>query len=534
MSDTTGITAEWALWGKPAGSSEDYEVLDASPGRLDRPTFAKIILRYGSGASGMSGKLPQVTTSWVGGGRDTYLGIAIQDWSDRVDGARRRIAETRYYCVPYDQAARLPASYEALYDALVPHRLPVDGPIELSVPTLDSAHIVDSVDETAMNAAALLLTGKYLCVLQGDHIDLTERLRFLDAVAALLPYGFRTKLTTSTLTSSAANHRIRLSFATNARTDSNTIPWKGRPGVPLDGLAGRYLELLNRHPDTSELIDGLARMKEPLSFMESGDRYQALYLLERLAGPLVHRTSAPALPTRQEANTATAGELLTRIADRLQKPEPLGDVYEYVLRLQSIPATLVQEGRERGREVILERGLLTVRFEADSAFTLKYLEAILSAGYGPSLTSDGINQIVGDAGGPTPPLLRAMSALPMAGGVAAVTLALHAEGEERLRILAGLNSADLVEAADGRPFDVEVIRLVCDELMRRGADSEEAAAIAAAFQDHGYLAHAACRLHPEGERTALLAPWPADRRLRERSRLEGVRGGRRPSGRPVV
>ncbi len=104
---------------------------------------------------------------------------------------------------------------------------------------------VPAIDGLAMRVAPLLLTGVPVCVLGADETSMDERLRFIDTVMGLLPYGFRAKMTAATWTRATnRNHRFRLFFSSAPRASDkpdHLVPW-GEPElvrVP-GGDAGYY------------------------------------------------------------------------------------------------------------------------------------------------------------------------------------------------------------------------------------------------------------------------------------------------------
>ncbi len=219
------IGFEWALEGKHPGSFDDYELLDHSRRRLDTRIFQEIRSRY---VTGISPQLPQVTIARAKTGQDEqvvrYVVLAIQNWSEHRDGTNRRIAHTRWFYVPYEQLIEHPVTYEALYGAFaaLPTELDPAAPPTVDVPALDPLTLSPGGD--ALSTAALLMTGRPVCVVGAERVEMLERLRFLDTVAALLPYGMRANLTATTWISSTAEHRIRLSFARHAPEEPTPSP----------------------------------------------------------------------------------------------------------------------------------------------------------------------------------------------------------------------------------------------------------------------------------------------------------------------
>ncbi len=132
----------------------------------------------------------------------------------------------------------------------------------LRVPVAGQSWQPPVIDPLAMRVAALLLTGRSVCVLQAQDVPVADRLGFIDAVMTLLPYGFRAKMTAATWTRATyRDHRFRLFFSdaprANQRRD-HVVSW-GHPETavitPADGAAHEYLTWLE---DT--LIRPVARL----------------------------------------------------------------------------------------------------------------------------------------------------------------------------------------------------------------------------------------------------------------------------------
>ncbi|WP_067181847.1 hypothetical protein [Microtetraspora niveoalba] len=294
------IGFEWALEGKRPGGHDDYELLSWSDARLGPEVFEEIRSRY---ATGISADLPQVTIA-VAATRENervtrHVVLAIQEWSGHRDATNRKIAYTRWFYVPYDELAAHRVSYEALYHALAGLPATPSPPLAVRVPGFDPAAVVPGPD--ALSAAALLLTGRPVCVVGADAAPMIERLRFLDTVAALLPYGMRSRLTAATWTSSTARHKIRLSFARHAPEDAHEVRWGyGAEITRRDSPAHVCLDLLTRSEvRLADMLRGLAGQTEPLSFGPA-DRPVAVRLLEHSGYPeLLSGSGNEAEPERE-------------------------------------------------------------------------------------------------------------------------------------------------------------------------------------------------------------------------------------------
>jgi len=284
MSDLVQVNASWALWGKYPGTNDDYSILASSSQPFGAADFARILAHFAPGTppteGGLPSSLPWVTISRVGASNQFYLGIAIQEMTSQVDGAGRPITRTCYFCLPYAELAKAPISYADLYRSVAALQLPHENGdlIRISVPPLDARALADDImsefsEAQVSTAAALLLSGP-VSIVGSDGSAVVERLRFLDAVAAMLPYGYRTWYTAATWSDSGARHRIRLAFAARPREDAAVVRWRSAPEPgPVSGPAGLYLQQLRqlRHRDPSPaglaaLISFLAELGEPRRF----------------------------------------------------------------------------------------------------------------------------------------------------------------------------------------------------------------------------------------------------------------------------
>jgi hypothetical protein len=114
-------------------------------------------------------------------------------------------------------------------------------------------------------------------VLRAQSVPLADRIGFIDTVMALLPYGFRARMTAATWTRATyRDHRFRLFFSNAPRaTDErdHVVTW-GHPETavitPANGAAHEYLTWLE---DTvSRPIGRLAQLTDPLGFGSKAGR----------------------------------------------------------------------------------------------------------------------------------------------------------------------------------------------------------------------------------------------------------------------
>lgn len=219
------ISAEWALWGKEAHET-GYHVLRCSDGQLRARDFSEIITRYSPGE--LDG-LPQYTVSWIPGAdrAPEYVAIGIHepaptnpqptDRRSRRDAVGREIVFVRLFCMRYTDLAEHAVSYQDVVQAAQDIQFPVKSGREVGL-TLAAAPSPIITRGTARRlaerVAALLLAGDQVCVLGADDVPAAERLRFVDTVMAMLPFGLRATMSASTWAASASQSlKLRLFFS---------------------------------------------------------------------------------------------------------------------------------------------------------------------------------------------------------------------------------------------------------------------------------------------------------------------------------
>ncbi|MFC4908607.1 hypothetical protein [Actinomadura gamaensis] len=327
-----GLSAGWAVRGKTPGSYDDYGIL-GSGGGFGPDDYTAILDRYtlGNPPPERSGPeaLPWISLTEVVDDRGSYLGVAIHDWTDDTDAAGRPIVRTRYGCFPYDQFVRTPVSYASLVRAV--SGLGSDGfaPNALDVPAYAPEDIVRDIEDgnwlgRAATVAALLLEGP-VTITGADDLDHTVRLRFLDAVAALLPFGWRPGFTAATWLR-GGNSTIRLTFAYQPRPGDFELDWRvAEPQPPADArLAVAYAHELRRsvaHRSLLEVVAYLSTRGDSMVNVDPSRAYEMLVDLDR-----------PALVLdRVRRNEADASEVAALLESGRYKELPRKSDHELLL-----------------------------------------------------------------------------------------------------------------------------------------------------------------------------------------------------------
>jgi len=320
-----------------------------------------------------------------------YLALARHDYieSGRVGSADklgRPVAFTEYFCLPYQPLADASAGYCDLYAALRQRRLAARSGPPLLVSMTASSLLASAVDPVTARTAALLLTGRPVCVLGAQDIDVAERLAFIDAVMALLPYGFRARMTAATWARATnRNHRFRLFFSV-ARRDldppDHVVHWRRPEETVLtseDDLAHDYEDWLSAQPE-GRVPGQLSGLTRPRSLTNRRDVLEALdEILPSPARPsfLVETVHLPAPKPEPAPAQEVAGAddvrflLLLECATHLDN-RSLPELSTAISQLRSAAkADVTPAQRERYRQLIVGNRL----FRHDEAFG--QLEAVL-------------------------------------------------------------------------------------------------------------------------------------------------------------
>ncbi|WP_207401226.1 hypothetical protein, partial [Actinomadura roseirufa] len=297
------VRVGWALRGKPPGSHDDYTIL-RSAGRAFTPEdLGAILSRFSLGNPPSArqdgpGALPWVTVSEVQDAERHYLGLTIQEWSPDCDAAGRPIAVGRYFYLPYEAVSDAPVRYQGIYRELYGRDLAAqDGELVVDLPEASAAEQAARIEEIgfepAATAAALLLDGP-VTVTGGGAVPPDRRLAFFDAVAALLPYGWRTRFAAGTWHDNGSRH-VRLAFAARPRPGTFELSWAA-PREPPEGAARarEYLTALRdltggRRRTLTDIVAFLAAERRPLA---GADPAEVLRILSELDWPVTVRRAA--------------------------------------------------------------------------------------------------------------------------------------------------------------------------------------------------------------------------------------------------
>ncbi|MET7393971.1 caspase family protein [Dactylosporangium sp. NPDC005572] len=235
------VGLRWAVFTRAPGTMSDYGVV-ASGADLPGDLAATIRDHLGGvpdpGAFGQAGALPWISFSGctaVDG--EPLLAVAVTTASDARDGLGRVITATRFYALPWQTAADTGLTWTGLYRTIRDIRFAdVDAaPAELdahdrvAVPLHRMAPPVLSESDLSRWAtvAAAIVDGRSVVIVVDalDPPSVDERLRLLDAIGALMPYGSRARLRAGTWADHRAQHRLQLHFGLRAGPGQIAVAW---------------------------------------------------------------------------------------------------------------------------------------------------------------------------------------------------------------------------------------------------------------------------------------------------------------------
>lgn len=452
---TAKIPVQWAIRGKePRGTK--YKILDCSDGALGADDFAEIMTRYPVGAQGDA---RAVSVSRFGHGHAAHLGLSIQDETGGVDWVGRRAVETRYYVVSFGHLRQVPVSYEGMYRTFESLPLPSGGMFVTRFPALDHDEIARTVTPHMMRTSALLMTNKRVCVVGAQSASIEDRLRYVDNVASLLPYGMRPQFTASTWASSTGDHKFRLYFADESRGDGYTVDWFQETEFPRDAeLAHWYFSLIRRQePHWSALVERLSRAPQEISF-EQPDRFAITSIVEgdiRAIAPSAASTVPVSSPRPQ-----TVAEILLDLGEPLVCQDR-GRVEVLLRQLENVPGT-TEEGRSRYQGIIKEKALLAPDLVTDQGIAVRLYRALLRIAFAPDLRPDDLPRIEELAGRPLHPDLSGV--LGDQSASIRLVLAKSLDRDAMTATMMELPPAELVRLAEKWPVPPKTFEAICDYL----------------------------------------------------------------------
>jgi hypothetical protein len=526
MSRTIPVSAQWALKGKHA-DGQDYRILACSTGDLNQENFEDALSRF------QPGELAdlQVSLSYARLGTEqgvSYLALAIHwqvaegqclaDGVSQYDKQGRPIAYTSYFCLPYKRLADEAIGYPAMYDALRSVKLTAaDGPprnVSIAMPTSRTP----TVNDLAVRVAPLLLTGRPVCVLGAESTGMLERLKFIDAVMDLLPYGFRARMTAATWTRATNRpHRFRLFFADVPRADEpdHQVIWGGDLDQvrPPDGEAGEYFDWLQ---DNIAPLAKLAELTGEMSFSRK-DTIKALAAVLDVRHrfhfrlPVVHAWNDKPEPPPALVQGDVVEEVLVGCAEHAKLANPTRLRSDIAFLKKYAEGEINVDRRGRYQHLTAELGLLRRDFPVKDKYGERLYGALLPVVFGTSMLYRSycrMEKCAGLAPGDAP-RQELLAAIGSAGMTLVVSAIVHwhlgQTDEKKLNkwLVSGqVNPVELIDLLSVDWSRTRHARIVCDvtlEFLKQAPGCYQPQDVRLALLKHGFLARALQRRHPDEE-----------------------------------
>ncbi|WP_433893198.1 hypothetical protein [Streptomyces sp. CA-111067] len=249
------LPADWAVLGKHQGRSMGYEVL---AGSFSAASAGRYLFSATTGTPDdrdPAGALPWlVFLGTVPDEPGPACAVVETTWDGTRDATGAAGFSWGLVLLEWEQAGAAALTWTGLGRGAAALRLPAESGDRLPLPAApaDADELAATVEELgfgwAAGVAALLLDGRRVVITAppgGTLPDPDTRVRILDAVCALLPYGCRSWLSGATWTGKS-DHQLRLVFASAARTGQQEVPLGGPPPEPRGDAARGYLAELWR------------------------------------------------------------------------------------------------------------------------------------------------------------------------------------------------------------------------------------------------------------------------------------------------
>lgn len=293
------VRAGWALFSKNAGQTMDYAILDGSIGSAMAERYIRLGLTAHTDdpAPGKPEALPWL--SFVGTTEDPAAACCVMrvDWSDRRDGTGQAVTPTRLLLIPWPDASRTRTTFTDQARAMQLSWIDVNGTpggadrdgVPLTLQTDHAAVSLAAIDhagaEWAAATAALLLDGRQVVIAIGrTAVPMGGRLRYMDAVFALLPYAYRARLSAATWASYRVKHSIRLSFAERGVAGQTEVVTDQEPAPPQSPEAVEYLRILRGLRDKgipwARIVEHLAQQGDPARCRDASEAVDVLAKLD--------------------------------------------------------------------------------------------------------------------------------------------------------------------------------------------------------------------------------------------------------------
>ncbi|TCJ97709.1 hypothetical protein [Nocardia alba] len=249
------IPVGWAVVSKPAGTKSDYSVRAMSRELCSDAVIRELVLARSPGNPPVVHEQGPSALPWAWFVqpliRDKrYLSIVIREWTDRIDGTNRPIANNLFVCVELDEFIDSGCGFADLYAAAQRLTLAIDPvnpsasePADLELTGTAPAIGSWRTSQAILDAAAALPETPVTLI--NGPTELIDRLAVFDAIAQLLPGGARRWISASSWADVAVNRLPLLIFAQRGRGGDTVIDLESARPTPLSPAARSYRDLFD-------------------------------------------------------------------------------------------------------------------------------------------------------------------------------------------------------------------------------------------------------------------------------------------------
>jgi hypothetical protein len=295
------VLADWAWISNNPEARDDYTIVARSRGEID---VSEIAWEYVAGVpgSGVPADAPWAPPWVTFGAYPTTDGrpvtsVSVQYPREGLDQTGRPIWPRVFFAYWYDDTMRRGASYQTLFESIKQVELsdgdPSPVPLEVDPQPLGGddqeggliAAIRDFGFKQLAAIVAALLDNRQVAVAETMNIRLDRRLALLDAIAALLPYGFRADLSASSAVDRKIAPQIRLVLSDFPVGSQHVVSLDAsNPQVPSSGPGRRYYDTLVdrvKNSGLAEVVSHLWDARTPFSFSDPEAAVRVLEDLDR-------------------------------------------------------------------------------------------------------------------------------------------------------------------------------------------------------------------------------------------------------------
>lgn len=238
------ISGEIAIRTKIPKHKGDYKIFIISKGQIKENDFESIFHQYSVANLECNNNDSARQLPWYSCGKfDNYLSAIRYECTNEKDAQNRLISAACCLCVPLKDVLSNKIAFEpivtqipslTIYDQKLKENYDISPDSKKFIDNSKSA-IEEMGFEFAAYIASLLII-KPIAIIGGSELTPDKRLRCLDSILSLLPFGARINMSISTWAESCVDHSIKLCFTNSVKKEQIKVDWKETNG----DLLGKY------------------------------------------------------------------------------------------------------------------------------------------------------------------------------------------------------------------------------------------------------------------------------------------------------